>query len=553
MSGLLSGRVRGPMRAAIAVALALLAIALAAGRAAAGPVAVRVVDVAGGAAYLSPGRTAGIVPGTRVRIRGAELVVVEATAATAVVQLAGAHVALGDTGTADVIPGAAPAVKRLAPPRPPQAFAGQWNDPVPPAIARRPRPVPLGTAGAPGAARVAVLGHAYAAAERGLQSGDAETRVIASFQPMTDRPLAADLDVAARWFSGGYDKGTHTPVFVRAAELRYGEAADPALAVGRLRFAATAVGMLDGGRASARIGAFEVAAFGGLVPDPLSGKPDTGASRFGAELGYDAPDAAWQPRISITAHGSTWAGQLDERRLSLAASADRGPWWLDGWADVDAFAADNPWGARGVELTGAGASVQWRRQGDHAGVDLTFLRPERSLRLAAALPPEWLCTLVPRAPAAETCASGDWWGSATATAGIRTVRWAVDGGATLGDSHGQYRGLDRSGYLRGELRLGPSRLAAGLAGGQASFASWTAGELGAAYAPTRALDVALTYRPELLDYVASTGPAILHSVIADARLALSTALDLALSATATTGSDRDALALLATFAWRPLP
>jgi hypothetical protein len=107
--------------------------------------------------------------------------------------------------------------------------------------------------------------------------------------------------------------------------------------------------------------------------------------------------------------------------------------------------------------------------------------------------------------------------------------------------------------LRGELRLGPSRLSAGLAGGQASFASWTAGELGAAYAPTRALDLALSYRPELLDYVASTAPAVLHSVIADARLALSTALDLALSATATAGSDRDALALLATFAWRPLP
>ncbi|HEX7838807.1 MAG TPA: hypothetical protein VF469_15125, partial [Kofleriaceae bacterium] len=131
--------------------------------------------------------------------------------------------------------------------------------------------------------------------------------------------------------------------------------------------------------------------------------------------------------------------------------------------------------------------------------------------------------------------------------------WSVDGGATLGDSHGQYRGLDRSGYLRGELRVGPSRLAAGIAGGQASFASWTAGEVGAAYAPSHAIDLALSYRPELLDHVASTGPELLHSVIADARLAISTALDLALSATATTGADRDALALLATFAWRPLP
>jgi len=53
-----------------------------------------------------------------------------------------------------------------------------------PAIAQRPRPVPLGAPGAAaGPTRGAVLGHAYAAAGRGLSSGDAEARVIASFQP----------------------------------------------------------------------------------------------------------------------------------------------------------------------------------------------------------------------------------------------------------------------------------------------------------------------------------------------------------------------------------
>jgi hypothetical protein len=131
--------------------------------------------------------------------------------------------------------------------------------------------------------------------------------------------------------------------------------------------------------------------------------------------------------------------------------------------------------------------------------------------------------------------------------------------ATLGDSHGQYRGLDRSGFLRGELRAGPARLDAAVSGGQASFASWTALELGAAFAPTRALDVAVAYRPELRDYAASTEAQLVHSVIADARFALSSALDVAVSAIATLGradplvGDRDALAVLATFAWRPLP
>jgi hypothetical protein len=415
--------------------------------------------------------------------------------------------------------------------------------------------VPLGAAGASGAAHVTVIGHAYGAAARAASGADAEARVIAGFDLMNDRPLAADLDVAGRWFKGGFDRTTRTPVFVRAAQLRYGDPSDPRLAVGRIRAAAASVGMLDGGRASARVGAVEIAAFGGLVPDPLSGKPDTGAARFGGELTYDAADAAWQPRIAVAAHGSTWNGTLDERRLSVDASAGRGALWLDGWGELEAFAADNPWGARSVELTGAGATIQWRRHGTYAGVDLTFLRPERSLRLAALLPPDWLCTLVPRAGVAapDTCASGDWWGSATASFGTRTERWALDGVATLGDSHGQYRGLDRSGYLHGELRAGVARLLAGVAGGQSSFASWTAGELGAAYVPGHRFDVTLTYRPELLDYVASTGPQLLHSIIADARVALSTAFDLAVSAIGTTGADRDVLALLATFVWRPLP
>jgi hypothetical protein len=548
----MTGRTRGPTCAPKRAALAVLLVSASA---AAEPVAVKVVDVAGGAAYVSPGRAAGIVPGTKIRLHGVEAVVVEVTEKTAMVRIGSARVAIGDPGTADVTPGAASPARQLDKPRPPEAFSGQWNDPVLPASQQHPGAVPLGAAGAPGAAHVTVIGHAFGAVARPASAADAEARVIAAFDVMNDRPLAADLDVAGRWFSDGFDRNTRTPVLVRAAQLRYGDPSDPRLAVGRIRSAAASVGMLDGGRASARVGALEVAAFGGIVPDPLSGKPDTGAARFGGELTYDAEDAAWQPRVAVAAHGSTWNGAVDERRLSLDASAGRGALWLAGWGELEAFAADNPWGARSVELTGAGATAQWRRHGTYAGVDVTFLRPERSLRLAALLPPEWLCTLVPRAgvAAADGCASGDWWGSATASFGTRTARWALDGVATLGDSHGQYRGLDRSGYLHGELRAGATRLLAGVAGGQSSFASWTAGELGVAYAPRHTFDVTLTYRPELLDYVESNGPQLLHSVIADARIALSTAFDLALSAIGTTGADRDALALLATFVWRPLP
>lgn len=520
--------------------------------AAAEPVAVKVVDVAGGAAYVSPGRAAGIVPGTPIRLRGAGLVVVEVTENTAMVRIEGAQVAIGDSGTADVTRGAEPAARQLARPRPAEAFAGQWTDPVLPAAQQVPRSVPLGAARAPGGTRATVIGHGFATAGRGGSTGDAEARVVAAFDLPTERPLAADLDVAARWFGDGYDRQTHTPLFVRAAELRYGGAEDPRLVAGRLGSAAAWIGMLDGVRASARRGPVELAAFAGLVPDPLSGKPGTSAARFGGELGYDAPEAAWQPRVSIAVHGSTWNGELDERRLSIAASAGRGTLWLDGWAEAQGFASNNPWGASAIELTGAGATAEWRDHGTHAGLDVTFLRPERSLRLAASLPPEWLCT-ISAVPGAADCVGDDSWGTATISAGTRTPRWAIDAVAALADSHGQYRGLDRSGDVRGELRFDTVRLLAGLGGGTASFASWTAAELGVAYVPGHDLDLAVTYRPEILDYTASTGLVTVHSATADARLALSTAFDLALSAIGTIGVDHDALSLLATFVWRPLP
>ena len=125
--------------------------------------------------------------------------------------------------------------------------------------------------------------------------------------------------------------------------------------------------------------------------------------------------------------------------------------------------------------------------------------------------------------------------------------------ATVGDTHGVFKGFDSSGYLRTELYSGRGRVLAGVSAGRASFASWTAAEIGAGFAPNRKIDVAVRYRPELLDYRASTGTMLVHAIIGDARYTLSTVLDLAASALVTTGADRNALAVLATIVWRPLP
>jgi hypothetical protein len=534
---------------------AMFVLLLVARTAAAEPVGVKVTEIAGGVAYITPGRAAGIVPGTKIKLRGKELVVTDVTEKTAAVKLDKLTLAVGDSGTADVTREAAGTATVLAKPRPPDAFAGKWGEPVLPATQQTPTPVPLGSGTKAGRARVTVIGHGFGGVARGERpAGEAEARVIASYDVLIDRPLAVDLDVAGRAFSSGIDSRTRVPVLVRTAQIRYGSIDDPSLALGRLRFAATSVGMLDGARAAAHVGVFELAAFGGLVPDPLGGKPDTGASRFGAEVGVDARDAAWQPRVALTAYGSTWDGRLDERRLSLVASTGHDALWFDGWAETQQFEADNPWGARSLELTGAGGAAEYRKHGRHVGLDVTFLRPERSMRLAAALPAAWLCTLAP-APGDtdEPCSGSDYWVSGSASAGVRTERWALDAVGTAGRSHGLYRGFDSSAYVRGEVRVaGVARVIAGGSAGRASFASWTAAEVGSGAALTRKLDVLALYRPELLDYVASEGPVLVHSLVLDGHYAVLSSLDVALSALATTGADRDAVALLTTIVWRPL-
>lgn len=513
----------------------IAAIVLAAVPAYADHLTVTVTDVAGGLAYLDKGERDGVVRGTRITFGRAVYVVIEVTASTAVVE---ANLALGAKGTAVVTPGTTK-VETLPKPRPPEAFRDQWPAAELPAASQHPQPVALGGAVPRGRAQVTLIGHGFAAIDKHRTDAAGEARVIATFDLMTERPLAADVDVAGRAYRAGANGDERVPLFVRAAQLRYGPADDPRVALGRLRYAASAVGVLDGVRASARLPHVELAAFGGLVPDPVSGKPETSASRFGVEAVYDADDTRWRPRLALTAYGSTWDGELDEKRLAVSASANRASLWLDGWAEAQAFSSDNPWGARSVEITGAGATAAWRERGKHVAADVTFIKPERSLRLAAVLPATWL--------------EGDTWTSGSLSAGLRGARWSVDAIGAIGRTSSAIDvAYDASGFVIGELRFGPRRVFAAASAGQASFARWTAGQVGAGFALGRRLDVAASYRPELLDYVAATEPMLLHAATLDVHYAAAANLDLAVSAVGTTGADRDVLAVLSTVIWRPI-
>ena len=418
---------------ALALPAAMFAATLA-GRAEAEPPGARiemhVTEVSGDIAFVDVGDAAGLAAGMPARFEPArgKPVVLEVTAKTAAIKLEGATVAVGETLYA----------ARRAPHAQPKLAdnTGQWPDPVMPAtIAAAPTAVELG---GPDERRIslAIIGHTFGAIGQGYRRGEGEVRVIGSFQLLREMPLGADLDASARFYAKGYNTN-RAPLLVRAAALRYGDARSPDLAVGRLRYAATSLGMLDGGRVSVHTGDVELAAFGGLVPDPIDGRPDTTASRFGAEMIYSDDESVMRPRVAVTAHASTWDGTLDERRLNLAASMVHGGAWLDAWAEVQSFAQDaahNPFGASAIEVVGAGASVEWRRRDAHLGADLTYLVPERSLRIAALIP-EWLCSRTPTMDPVEPCTGNDRSVASTVSAGLRGDAWAIDGAGSIAYTH----------------------------------------------------------------------------------------------------------------------
>lgn len=504
--------------------------------------AVTVVEVAGDVAYVTPGGDAGIAAGDRVQLAGGLRLVLETTAATAAVKLEGATVAIGAAGSVTITPpgtGATAPLHARAAVRPLDAWRAQWPDAIRPATLQHPAPAPLGGGPPPGTLHAALVAHGHGVVDRsGPAAWALELRGTISAEPWRDRPLGLDLDVAGRVYGDGR-AGARTPILVRRAQVRWGPAADPQLALGRLAWAAEAVGLLDGARLSRHLGALEIAGFGGVVPDPVDGRPDTAASRFGGEVIWDRPLDAWRPRLALTALASTWDGALDERRLIASAEVDRDAFTLAGWGEAQGFAADNPWGAPAVQLTGAGAGLTWRQRGRRASVDVTFQRPERSLRLTTAPP----------------LVEDGWWLDTTASAGTGGARWSLDGTATLGTTHGDGRFIDAGALVLGELRVLPraTRLQLGVTGGRTHFLDWYGLELGVAVPARRRWDLAARYRPELMAYTGALDRFLSHTVAVDARWTLSSSLDLTAATLATLGEDRDALAVFATVAWRPLP
>lgn len=539
---------------------------------------VRVLELAGGRAYITPGEGAGLRAGQDVTIDGRRYRVVAVESDHAVIDVGDRRLREGERGRAQVSVRSTTG-SPLAPPVPLSDLDGQWSAAVRPATQQNPERVPLG-AGAAGSGKYRATLTAGAASV--LPIGfveNTEPYVYASLgarvhaEPWQETPFSFDADVAVSLWLGGdleRDRSTRTRalgassrplVRVRELAVGYGDDTTPIVAgLGRLRYAAQTVGLLDGVRLAApSIGDVRVAAFGGVVPDTIDGQPAFDHRRFGVEATYHAPRSDWQPFVSVVAHGSQFEGALDERRLSSYASAFRGPLAMTAYAELSMFDQDNPWGAGQIELTAAGLDASLRtgdKRNTRYGLRLDMRTPERSYWLASLLPPGWLCTAVPQPPGAllgEPCNGfRDVRYAAAADARVDLGRLSLSGGATLisvssGDA---VEAVSLFADARVLELLGRYRASFGLYATHAAFVDSVAAQASAGGPMlVDGLDLSLFYRPALLRYSASVEDILDHRYGLDVVYTPMARLDLALTLEGMSGSDVAAVGAFATAVW----
>ena len=383
-----------------------------------GRVEVVVVDVAGDLVYVKPGAAMGVRRGTSVTLRNKRYKVVGSTASYAVIVGAADGLKENDKGAAASSEEAEEQRTALAPPQPLVAFQNIWPAPVAPASTQRPRYVPLGEVSrGSGAYRILLSSSGMALLpfdERstGVARGELRARVHAA--PFS-APLTLDLDAAVQGYAApdlSAREGSRPLVRVRELLLGYGRPSSFRAGLGRMRYAAATLGTLDGLRADVPLGAgFSAGAFGGLLPDPLTGGVAADAQRFGVDARYADTSASLRPEVTLVGHGSTFKGQLDEKRLSAIVGLYPGQSRLGGHAELSSFESSNPWKASPLELTAAGVDASLRLGPVQMGGRFDVRQQERSAYLASFLPLSWFCatTLAPAAagtPARDVCVDG---------------------------------------------------------------------------------------------------------------------------------------------------
>ena len=533
-----------------------------------GSILVTVVETAGSRTYVRPGSAGGVQPGAVVTILGRTYPVVDSSDSFAVIDSGDSPPRDQDQGWATVVERKTQKVVELPKPRPLDTWKDGWTPEEAPADSQQPKFVPLGDAERNRRFDVqftfAAGGLIPIGGPVGSSLGEAELNMRLRAEPFAS-PLGITLDASLQGWAAAdlatrVGASTRPLLYVRELLATYtpgGLRAD----FGRMPYAASTLGALDGVRVQNRVGeGFSVGAFGGLLPNPLSGAPSLDAQRFGVEARYSRSDINVRPEAALVLHGSTFHGVLDERRLSGQFSLYPGPSRVGAYFEVSNFDANNPWRASALELTAAGVDQSIRLGNFEFGARFDVREPERSKWLAAFLPASWFCTTVP-APGSNPTAAEPCNGS------VDTRAFAeIDGSVILGNLSLVVGGLTvtdlttktdpnmvgafaTARLVRIERLL---RLEASANGSRSTYVDMWGGTAGPGVSLLDDwLDVSAYYRLAVLTYSASNVSLVQHGVGATVVLLPSSQLLFTLQGEGMTGDDTKYLTLFGSATWRP--
>ncbi len=523
-------------------------------------IVVVVTDVAGGRVYVTPGEEAGVRPGTIITIAGVDHPVLGATRESAVIAASGVELdTAGIAHVVDVAPDATP-TGGLSEVVPLDRYRDQWPRASVPAEDQHPAFVPLGPSVYERRYRLTLTSSTtgYVPLSGGHALLRQQLRATVHAEPFAGVPFAIDANAtlqlyAARDLSQRPGSDSRPILRVQQAQLSYGRDREFYAALGRLATAASGVGMLDGVRLrSPTMRGFRLGAFGGLVPGLFDNVPSFRAGRFGVEATYEGEASDVRPTVSLVAQGSIYDGRIDERRLTGAAYLMPDIGRFGAYVSVDAHDRDNPWNAKAVEVSAAGAEGALRSGPWRGGVRFDYRRPERTRWLASQLPVEWLCgglgtTTVP----CDVRNDGRYFVSADASYARGHV--AVAGGGSYirtpasaahqGSAFAQVRIVD----IRDVARV--SVTASGY-GGSLLRSYAIATEAATSLADDR-VDVGLHYRPSVNLYAAEASATVSHLVGGSVRYAPRRDLSAGCTFDALLGPDVGALLVQVVLAWRP--
>ncbi len=529
---------------------------------------VTVVEVAGGQAYVQPGTQKGVRRNAKVVINGKEYRVLQASDSYAVIGLQGAEgVHEKDKGRATIVEDEE--IKpQLAPPRPLAMWEHGWTEEQPPAELQEPKFVPLGEARRDRRwdARLSLMmgGTTPFPGQAGSNIFYMEVGARVHAEPFSV-PAAFDFDGSLRlWaaqdLSARVGGDTRSVIYVRQLMASYGSTSSWYAGLGRMPYAATTLGTLDGVRVQAPLGGgFTLAAFGGFLPNPLGGEFAVDSQRFGIEARFNRPDITLRPEAALVINGSMFDGKPDERRASAMFGIYPGHSRIGGHIEVANFDPDNPWKANPVEITGAGLDQSFRIGKFEIGGRVDLLEPERSNYLESFLPSSWFCRTVPTPgvlPANEPC-DGESQMRALGSLNMGLVLGNVSlalGATAMGDiTHGTEPRVIGGWASARVVRIAKYlRLEASANASNATYVNMFGGTAGFGFTAIRdALDVSLYYRRSELEY--STFSTFLdQNGVGGTIIVFPTKTTMfMLQGEGIAGNDVNALTVLGMIAWRP--